>query len=98
MGKSFAGFIIIVHPKIKITTISQNEFLALQSSKTLFLSLFANKNSWYFDTDTTIYLCNAGNISTSYIKFTIPQAIKGISGYISFLANGMACLIVQFTD
>lgn len=81
-----------------MTAINNNDYSAFELSATSLIALFAHKNSWYFDTGATNYLCNACNVFTNYIKFIIPQAIIDIGRSIISLGKDTVCLNVQLID
>ncbi len=77
---------------------SNNDSSAFESSATSPIAMFVPKNSWYFDTGATNYLCNAHSAFTSYTKFTIPEAIEDIGRSISSLGKSTVRPNVQLTN
>lgn len=78
-----------------MTTISNSNFSSYTSSLTLFMTLFAHKNSWYYNIKAINYFYNAYNTFTNYTKFTTLQSIEGIGRFIIFLGISTVCLNVQ---
>lgn len=96
--KLFAGSAIIVYLEINMIVISKDNFSTLKLSKTLTMSLFSHKNSWYLDISTTKHLYNIYNAFINYIKFITLQAIENISGSNIYLSKDTKCLNIDLTN